>query len=178
MPSAPTLTPQHNTPTPYTVTYNSTQHWKPMTELIFKHTNVEIAFRCNNTTARLTKPPNVHKIPPHNKWGIYHLTCNQSYVGQSSHSLKIRYQEHIRYIRNNNPQSAYAQHILHNQHDYGTTNNLMTLLKPLNNPNMLTPYEQFYIQALHPEGKLIPEQCPGDPNPLFELAIHPHPRTT
>jgi hypothetical protein len=35
-------------------------------------------------------------------------------------------------------------------------NNLMTLLKPLNNPNTLTPYEQFYIQSLHQEGKLIP----------------------
>ena len=55
-------------------------------------------------------------------------------------------------------------------------NNLMTLLKPLNNPNMLTPYKQFYIQMLQREGKLIPEQGPGDPNPLFELAIHPtHP---
>jgi len=49
----------------------------------------------------------------------------------------------------------------------------MTLLKPLNNPNMLTPYEHFYIQTLHREGKLIPEQCPGDPNPLFELTIRP-----
>ena len=38
---------------------------------------------------------------------------------------------------------------------------------------MLTPYEQFYIQTLHREGKLIPEQCPGDQNPLFELAIRP-----
>jgi len=69
--------------------------------------------------------------------------------------------------------TAYLQHILRNQHEYGTVNNLMTLLKPLNNPNMLTPYKQFYIQTLHREGKLIPEQCPGNPNPLFELAIHP-----
>jgi hypothetical protein len=52
-------------------------------------------------------------------------------------------------------------------------NNQITLLKPLNNPNMLTPYEQFYIQSLNQEGKLIPEQYPGDPNPLFQLAIHP-----
>jgi len=52
----------------------------------------------------------------------------------------------------------------------------MILLKHLNNPNMLTPYEQFYIQILDREGKLIPEQWPGDPNPLFEMAIHPtHP---
>jgi len=60
----------------------------------FKHTNVKIAFRCNNTIARLTKPPNVHKIPPHNKWGIYQLTCNccnLTYVGQTNQNLKIRY---------------------------------------------------------------------------------------
>jgi len=108
--------------------------------------------------------------------GSTNLTCNScnlSYVGQTSHSLKICYQEYIRYIRSNNPQSAYAQHILRNQHKYGKMNNLMTLLKPLNNPNMLTPYEQFYIQTLHSEGKLIPEQYQGDPSPFFELAVHP-----
>jgi len=27
---------------------------------------------------------------------------------------------------------------------------------------MLTSYEQFYIQILHQEGKLIPEQYPGE----------------
>ena len=51
---------------------------------------------------------------------------------------------------------AYAQHILLNQQGYGIMHNLMTLLKPLNNPTMLTPYEQFYIQSLQQEGKLIP----------------------
>jgi len=50
---------------------------------------------------------------------------------------------------------------------------LMTLLKPLRNANMLIPYEQFYIQFLHQTGKLISEQSPGKPNPLFQLAIHP-----
>jgi hypothetical protein len=95
------------------------------------------------------------------------------YVGQTDGSLKIRYQEHIRYIKNNNPQSAYAQHILLNQNEYGMIDSTMTVLKPLNNPNMLTPYEQFHIQSLHQEGKLIQEQCPGDPNPLHQLAIHP-----
>ena len=142
---------------------------------VFKHTNVRIACRSNKTTAQLTKPPNDHKIPPHNKWGIYQLTCiscNLSYVGQTSRSLKVRYKEHIRH---NNPKSAYAQHILHNHHEYGTMNNVMTLLKPLNNPNMLISYEQFHFQALHQKGKLIPEQYAGDPNPLFQLSIHPPP---
>ena len=93
--------------------------------------------RCNNTAAQLTKPPNDHKTPPHNKLGIYHLTCNScnlSYVGQTSRSLKVCYQEHIRYIRNNNPQSAYAHHILHNQHTLYST---WPFTVPLPPPNTL-----------------------------------------
>ena len=51
----------------------------------------------------------------------------------------------------------------------------MNLLKPLNNPNLLLPYEQYYIQSLHHEGKLIPEQNPGETNPLLQMAINPQP---
>jgi len=51
----------------------------------------------------------------------------------------------------------------------------MTLLKPLNNPNLLIPYEQYYIQTLYREGKLIPEQSPEEINPLFQTVINPQP---
>jgi len=95
------------------------------------------------------------------------------YVGQTSRTLKLRYQEHTRYIKNNDPKSAYALHILHNRHKYGPIYKTMTLLKPLSNTSLLTPNEQYYIHALHKEGKLIPEQCLGDPNPLLLLAIDP-----
>ena len=49
------------------------------------------------------------------------------------------------------------------------------LLKPLNNPSLLLPYEQYYIQSLHQAGRLIPEQSPGETNPLFQTAINPQP---
>jgi len=52
-------------------------------------------------------------------------------------------------------------------------NSIMTLLKPINNPSLLTPYKQYYIQSLHREGKLIPEQNSGEINPLFKMAINP-----
>jgi len=45
-------------------------------------------------------------------------------------------------------------------------------------PSMLIPYEQYYIQTLHQEGKLIPEQYPGELNPLFQTAINPRPPHT
>jgi len=138
----------------------------------------KITFKCQNTIANRIKPSKSHSTPPHSKWGIYQLTCNMchlSYVGQTSRSLSIRLQEHVRYIRNNNLQSAYAQHIVQNQHEYGQMNSIMALLKPLNNRSLLIPYEQYYIQSLHREGKLILEQNPGEINPLFKTIINPQP---
>jgi len=51
----------------------------------------------------------------------------------------------------------------------------MTLLKLLNNPNLLLPYQQYYIQSLHQERRLIPEQSSGETNPLFQTVINPQP---
>ena len=93
-----------------TFTYISPQIRK-ITNL-FKHTNVRISFKCNNKITQFLKPNTNNNIPTYNKCGIYKLTCNTcklGYVGQTSRSLKLRFQEHVRYIRNNNPQSAYAQ---------------------------------------------------------------------
>jgi len=94
------------------------------------------------------------------------------FIGVNSRSLRLCFQEHTRYIKYNNLQSAYAQHILHNQHNYGPMDKT-TLLKPLNNTSVLTPYEQFFIHSLHKEEKLISEQKPGEPNPIIQLAIDP-----
>jgi len=93
-------------------------------------------------------------------------------VVQNSRSLRQRYKEHTRYIKNN-PLSAYALHILNNQHEYGPLEKTMTLLKPLNNTSLLTPYEQFFIHALYKSGRLISEQNPGEPNPLLQMANNP-----
>ena len=137
---------------------------------LFRNTDIKIGYKCSSKLAQLTRPASNHNIPPHNKSGIYSLTCktcNLSYVGQTSRNLKTRFQEHIRYIKNNNLQSAYAQHILQNRHEYGTIAETMTLIKPLQNESMLLPFEQFHIQSLHQAGKLIPEKCPSDLNPLF-----------
>jgi hypothetical protein len=48
-----------------------------------------------------------------NPSGICKLnTCNNAYIGQSDRSTTVRRKEHTRYIRTNNPISAYALHIL------------------------------------------------------------------
>ena len=57
---------------------------------------------------------------------------------------------------------------------YGPLNETMHLLKQVNKTTSLIPYECLYIQTLHQAGKLIPEQYPGDPNPLLQAVIVPH----
>ena len=49
----------------------------------------------------------------------------------------------------------------------------MTVLKPLNDTTTLNPYEQYFIQSLHQERQLIPEQYPSGKNLLLQLAIDP-----
>src|SRR5215469_15919665 len=129
-----------------TFTYTS-PHIRKITNL-FKNTNVKVTFKSNNTIAQLTKPTSTTIPPPspYDRSGIYSLTCStckQVYVGQTSRCLKLRYREHTRYINNNDPQSAYAQHTLRNQHEYGPIDQTMALLKPLSNTSLLTPYEQY-----------------------------------
>ena len=82
------------------------------------------------------------------------MTCNKAYVAQTSRSLKQRYKEHTRYIRSNNPQSAYALHILNNQHKYDPIEKTMTLLKPLKNPSLLTPYALHILNNQHEYGPI------------------------
>jgi len=45
----------------------------------------------------------------------------------------------------------------------------VTLLKQINKPSLLLPYEQMYIQIFHPNNELIPEERPNEHNPMFEL---------
>jgi hypothetical protein len=88
--------------------------------------------------------------------GIYKLTCNtlkRSYIGQTSRNLNHRYREHIYYIRNNDPQSAYAQHILQNLHEYGSIAETMSLLKPIHKMSMLIPHEQLFFSNISSQWK-------------------------
>jgi len=48
------------------------------------------------------------------------------YFGQASHNLKQKYQEHVKYTRNDDPQSAFAAHILNNLHVHRPINNNMS----------------------------------------------------
>jgi hypothetical protein len=101
-----------------------------------------------NTIYDMFRPMSANTDDEHMKSCIYRLTCStckRMYVGQTGRTLKHRYLEHIRYIKNNDPQSAYAAHILNNMHEYGDINS-MSLIKQVNKGLSVNTYEQFYIQ--------------------------------
>jgi hypothetical protein len=100
-------------------------------------------------------------------------TCNGAYVGQCGRAIKERCKEHIRYIRTNNPKSAYATHILDNRHEYGTEEDIQ-LLQACQKGTRMDCWKTLYIQALHQRKVLISEQQVNDTNLLFELAIITH----
>ena len=135
---------------------------------LFKDSNLNIAFKPFNTIKQQLTEKKDNKNPS----GIYKLQCNTCkdvYIGQSGRDINIRYKQHIRYIRTNNPISAYATHILNNNHEYGTANNTVQILKKCDKGIRMNCWESLFIQTYHQEGTLITEQQVNEHNPLFEL---------
>jgi len=96
-------------------------------------------------------------------------TCNKVYVGKSGSTINVRHKEHVRYIRTNNPQSAYSLHILQNRHEYGPIVGTLQLLKTCSKGTHMNCWQTLYMQAFHQHGILIAEQQVSDSNPLYEL---------
>jgi hypothetical protein len=67
-------------------------------------------------------------------YGTARSACECSYVGQTSHNLKQRYQEHIQYIKKNDPQSVY-------------TYIFQIICTSMNLSTIVYPYSNKYIRA-------------------------------
>jgi len=134
--------------------------------------NIRIAFKTTTTLHHFTKHITPTRLKEHEKSGIYKTMCKTShiaYVGQTSRNLKTRFREHTRYIKNNDPRSPYALHILNCRHEYGNFDETMNLFKQVNTPTLLLPYEQMYIQLFPHNNELIPEQHLNEHNSMFDL---------
>jgi hypothetical protein len=102
---------------------------------LFKHTKVNITVCSSNTIYNLIKPKIHSTIDKYTNSGFYELICaawKLFYVGQTSQSFKQWYREHMRYITQNAPQLICALHIVNNIHEYGPTDNIMSLFKQVN----------------------------------------------
>jgi hypothetical protein len=112
------------------VTFTYTANYIRKITKLFKNMNIKVAFRTNNTIDRILG--NNYAINKYDKSGIYKLTCQtcqKVYISQTGRNLNTRFKEHIRNIRFNKDESAYAQHILNRGHQYGPIEEVMEIVE-------------------------------------------------
>jgi hypothetical protein len=126
---------------------------------LFKDTNLRIAFK---TTTNLKNILTTKTTPnAYDQGGIYKLTCqscHKVYIGQTGRSLNIRYKEHIRSIKYNKEDSAFAQHILNTGYQYGPIEQIMALIEKARKGKLMNTKENFHIYLYNQANTLIHEQ--------------------
>jgi len=81
----------------------------------------------------------------------------------------------MRYNKQNDPQSAFALHILNNKQAYGPVNNTTSLVKQVKKKGpLLILFERFYIQSHYHHNQLVLEQNTGERNPMYQLTFDLH----
>jgi hypothetical protein len=108
----------------------------------------------------------------------YKLTCQSShkvYVGQTGRNITTRFREHIRNIRSKKNESAFAQHILNQSHQYGPMEQIMNLVEHARKGNVMNIKEDYYIYKFKQLNELIEEQKitkdNDNQNNLFDIAL-------
>jgi hypothetical protein len=75
-----------------------------------------------------------------------------------SYNLKISFLEHQRYIRTNNPKSAYAPNILNNKHEYSPLQTTLWVIKTCKEVWHMNCVKNIYFRKYQLQGSLINEQ--------------------
>lgn len=113
----------------------------------FQRQQMEMVFSTQNKLCTMLSGTK-DKTIKEQKSGIYEVTCpvcNSKYYGQSRRQVIIRYNEHVRAIKLNQPsKSSVAAHALNELHLNFTPENVK-VKKVVMNPHLLDAYESYYI---------------------------------
>ena len=188
---------QHTTNNPHTSTdtsrraYHPTKRKKkvwstftyigPETKFItkfFKHTDIKVAYKTNNTIRYLLSHQTQHQPTPsntkYNKSGIYRLNCpacNMRYIGQTGRPFLTRYREHYRNYKHNNGTSKNAQNVLEHKHSIGSIHNTMEILHVMRKGKLMDTWEKFHVYQETKSGLQIKDKNTVTRNILFDAII-------
>jgi hypothetical protein len=147
---------------------------------VFRHTELKIALRTNNTIGKLLTPKN-HTHDPYSQSGAYKLTCpdcGKAYVGQTGRQFSVRYKEHKTAFRNNNQNNSFAKHLNDSTHSFGPMTEIMRILHYHNKGPHLNTLEKFHIHTEAQNQNHLNDEHTIFPNPIFDVLsrpIHPSP---
>jgi hypothetical protein len=88
--------------------------------------------------------------------------------------LKIRFQEQLKDTKYGN-KSKFAQHLLENQHAFGSMEDIMDIVHITNKDKMMDTLERFYIFKEIKSNNQINDKVTVKPNSIFEIVIHEAP---
>jgi hypothetical protein len=120
------------------------------------------------------KPKTNYAIDECANSGIHELryaTYKCSYVGQTSLNLKHTHQEHLRYIKHNDPQLAYSSYILNNVREYGRVDNIMSLVKQANIQRLTNEFLRTILYSVTLLSYLFAEQNAGTQNAMYQIVF-------
>ena len=145
---------------------------------LFKKTNINIAYRTNNTIRRKL----MHKqqrTEVHSQSGVYKLTCpdcGKAYVGQTGSNFATRFREHKNAFRTASQSSDFARHLIEHAHSFGPIHNTMQILHMQNKGAHLrvNTIERFYIYAEYTKGNHLNDGSTFSPNKIFDMLLKPH----
>ncbi|GFG40387.1 hypothetical protein Cfor_07221 [Coptotermes formosanus] len=116
---------------------------------LFKHADVMISYRTNNTVKRLLA--NKYKkndVDIYNENGIYALKCSECekrYVGQTEISFRTRFTERLAAYKQQNYNSKFAQHLLENRHPMGPIEDIMEAIQVVKTGQFINVLEKLHI---------------------------------
>jgi len=141
---------------------------------IFKHTDLRIAYRTNNTLQKHL-PYSTSRADKYTRSGIYKLTCpdcSKAYVGQTGRDFHTRYKEHLRAFQHNTQQSKFAQHLTKHGHAFGNIENIMEVLQLHKKGTHLNTLEKFYIHKEYSNNNHLNEEYADNNNQIFNTILH------
>jgi hypothetical protein len=102
------------------------------------------------------------------------LQCSQcplKNIGQTEHTFRIWYREHINAIRTNRKNSKFGQHILNTEYEYDTLEQTMKILHAEKKRPKLSTLERFYICDITKEGLQKNDTFTDIHSPIFDTLI-------
>jgi hypothetical protein len=140
---------------------------------VFKHTDLKVAFRTNNTIESFLKQKN----PISDKFsssGFYKLTCpdcHKAYMGQTRRQFYAHYNEHKSAFYHNSHTSDFAQHLHDKSHSFGPITDIMQVLHHQKKGEHLNTIERFHIHIEHTAGNHLNDDHTIFLNKIFDTLV-------
>jgi len=154
----------------FTYTGKETRH---ITNLL-KHSNLQIAFRTNNTLLSLLTR-NTHHRDKFTRSGVYKLTCpdcGKAYIGQTGREFASRYNEHKRSFLHNTHTSKFAEHLNNHTRSFGPIQDVMDILQVHKKGPHLNTLERFHIHKETASHNHLNDEHTITPNRIFDTILN------